>query len=166
MIKMIVAVSENMVIGKGNTIPWSYPEDLKHFKKMTLNSTIIMGRNTFESLGSKPLPKRRNVVITRGYLLNAITFTNLGIAIEEAKTPKFNVLTNTQEEVSSDIWLIGGKSIYEEGMRYADEIHITRIPEYIEGVDVVKFPEIHSKFILKNREEIAENLYKEIYVVS
>ncbi len=154
MIKMIAAVSKNMVIGKNNTIPWDYPEDLKHFKKMTLNSVIIMGRNTFESIGSKPLPKRKNIVITRGYPINdnVISFATIEGALSEAKSSNFE-----------DIWLIGGRSIYENGMKYADEIHLTRIPETIDGDDVVKFPEIDKRFSLKSTEEIAESLFKDIY---
>ena len=63
MIKIIAACSKNGVAGKDGKLPWNYSEDLAHFKKMTLNSTIIMGRKTYESIG-KPLPHRKNVVIT------------------------------------------------------------------------------------------------------
>ena len=64
---ILVAVSPEGIIGKDNSIPWHYPEDLKRFKKLTLGKTVIMGRNTWESIPEKqrPLPDRRNIVITR-----------------------------------------------------------------------------------------------------
>lgn len=65
MIKIIAAKSKNNVIGKENSLPFSYSCDMKWFRTSTLNSTIIMGRKTFESLGSRPLPKRENIVISR-----------------------------------------------------------------------------------------------------
>jgi dihydrofolate reductase len=154
MIKMIAAVSENMVIGKNNTLPWqnSYPEDLKHFREMTVGSTIIMGRNTFESLG-RPLPKRRNLVVTRGQIDNVECFPSLQSAIFEAgNNPVYN-----------DIWLIGGSSIYSEGMEHAHEIHLTRIPEWINPEAAVIFPIITSRFIKNDTVEIGNNLFKDVY---
>ncbi len=153
MIKMIAAVSQNMVIGKNNTLPWSkhYPEDLKHFKQMTINSTIIMGRNTFESIGSKPLPKRRNIVISSKRIPDMESYTNLNEATEQS------------HQLDSDIWLIGGSAIYQMGMALAHEIHLTRIPEHIEGDNLVYFPEINYRFYKSSEEEIGDNLYKDIY---
>ena len=63
-ITIIVAASENLVIGDKNVLPWYISEDLKHFKKITINHSVIMGRKTFESIG-KPLKDRRNIVISR-----------------------------------------------------------------------------------------------------
>src|ERR1700759_5839654 len=64
-VSQIAAMSENHVIGKDNQLLWHMPNDLRHFKSTTAGHTIIMGRKTFESIGSKPLPKRRNIIITR-----------------------------------------------------------------------------------------------------
>ena len=64
MLSLIVAMDENQLIGKNNALPWHLPADLKFFKKMTTNHTVVMGRKTFESIG-KQLPNRRNIVLTR-----------------------------------------------------------------------------------------------------
>src|SRR5581483_12167448 len=85
-----VAVSENNVIGKGNDLPWHLPEDLKHFKELTTGKTVLMGRKTFESILSrlgKPLPGRKNAVITRQPDYKAqeevLVFPDLQTAIEK-----------------------------------------------------------------------------------
>jgi dihydrofolate reductase len=132
MIGLIAAVSKNGVIGLNGTIPWNYPEDMKHFRKTTANSTVIMGRKTFESIG-RPLPKRRNIVISRTNVeVEGIeTFSSMKEALE---SPLFS------SSLNGDRWLIGGASIYEEGMQYADEIHLTLTPDIITTSNVVKFP--------------------------
>lgn len=130
MIKIISAVAANGVIGQNNTIPWNYPDDMKFFRQMTLNSTIIMGRKTWESI-KKPLPKRRNIVITRSNIEGVETFTSLEMAIES--------LNNSNQ----DIWLIGGSSIYRSGLEFANEIYLTLIPEKIEGDNLIYFPWIN-----------------------
>ena len=63
-LKAVAAMSSNRVIGNNGELPWHFSEDLKFFKKLTLNSTVVMGRKTFDSIG-KPLPKRKNIVISR-----------------------------------------------------------------------------------------------------
>src|SRR3954465_9619912 len=96
-----VAVAENLVIGGDNDLPWYLPEDLKHFKKITLGKTVLMGRKTFDSIIkrlNKPLPERKNVVITRQ---------------KDYKAPQgvlvFNSLDDALKELSSeDIYIIGG----------------------------------------------------------
>ena len=137
-IKMIAAVSQNGVIGQDNKIPWNYPEDMKFFRTTTSNKefppTVIMGRKTFESMGSRKLPGRRNIVITTQDLSvphNVETYAELWEAIELG-------VGNT----TADVWLIGGERIYKEGMEYADEIYITEIPQTIEGGNLAYFPEI------------------------
>lgn len=129
MIKIIAAVSQNRVIGIDNKLPFSYPEDMKHFKQSTQNSTVIMGRKTFESIGSKPLPNRRNIVITSS-----------NVNIEHYKSLSQAVSAVNAEE---NIWLIGGASIYQEGMQFCDEMILTVTPDIIEENNCVKFPEIN-----------------------
>lgn len=146
MIRMIAAVSQNGVIGQENKIPWNYSEDMKFFRKMTANSTIIMGRKTFDSIG-RPLPKRRNVVITRSDKLiegveRAESFKQ---AIEMVSTPipAVAVIDKDGKQVINDpdnIWLIGGHSIYNDGLSIAREIYLTLIPETITGENLVFFP--------------------------
>jgi dihydrofolate reductase len=91
-----------------------------------------MGRKTFESIG-RPLPKRRNIVISRTNVeVEGIeTFSSMKEALE---SPLFS------SSLNGDRWLIGGASIYEEGMQYADEIHLTLTPDIITTSNVVKFP--------------------------
>jgi dihydrofolate reductase len=147
-IKMIAAVSSNGIIGKNGNLPWigKYKEDMVFFKKMTVGKTIICGRKTFESFGSKPLPKRNNIVITgskAGQIINGVYFHGtLEGAIKHGK------------EAPQDIWLIGGESIYRDGMKYADEIYVTLIPEIISGENLTLFPLI-DETIFKVFETIA-----------
>lgn len=130
MIKIIAACSKNGIIGikdDNYRLPFYYPEDLKHFKKLTLNSSIIMGKNTFESLGNKPLKNRTNIIITKSKINNIITFSSLKECLD----------------IYSDSWLIGGSGIYYEGLNYCSEIHLTITPDYIEHNNVIKFPWIN-----------------------
>ena len=83
MIGAIVAISANGVIGKDGDLPWHYSEDLKRFKQLTLDSTIIMGRNTWDSLPRKPLPKRRNIVITRRGVEGVENYSSIEEALEK-----------------------------------------------------------------------------------
>lgn len=117
MITIIVAMDEKRGIGKNNTIPWHNPEDLKHFKKLTLGQVCIMGRKTWESLPVKPLPDRKNVVITTKHIPDVESDDSLEAAIISCQKCYHPL----------DIYLIGGQSIYEEGLQYAEEIIVTNI---------------------------------------
>ncbi len=138
MISMIAAVSKNGIIGADGTIPWQgkYPGDLKRFKELTINGTVIMGSKTWLSMGGRKLPKRNNFVVSSTLPDNANyeKFSSLKDAIDKAKT------------LHQSIWLIGGQSIYSEGMKYADVIDLTLIPEEIEiknYKEVATFPWIN-----------------------
>jgi dihydrofolate reductase len=126
---MISAVSMNGIIGDShtNTIPWYLPADLKHFKEITTNGTVVMGAKTYNSLG-RNLPKRRNVVITRGH-------TPL-IANPDATYPSIeDVLRNEHE----DFFIIGGQHIYGESLRlHPHTLYITIVN--IDGDGDVRFP--------------------------
>ncbi len=121
-ISIIVAVSNNNVIGKDNSLIWYLPADLRHFKKLTTNHHIIMGRKTFESIG-KVLPKRTSVIVTRqkNYKKdNCIIVNSLSEAIEKSKYDK-------------EIFIIGGESIYKASLNFADRIYLTKIHKKFEG---------------------------------
>jgi len=121
-ISIIVAASQNGVIGANNRLPWRLPADLKRFKQITLGHPILMGRKTFDSLG-KPLPGRTNIVITRNKDLKtcgALTAPSLEDAIR---------LCRDDEE----LFLIGGASIYEQALPLADRIYLTLIHQDFEG---------------------------------
>lgn len=120
---MVVAIGDNGAIGKDGKVPWRIPEDLKHFKSVTMGHAIIMGRKTWDEVG-RPLPGRRNIVISRqpGLALEgAEVFTTLDLAIEAART------TDTEPHV------IGGSTIYEAAMPLATRIHLTEVHRNVEA---------------------------------
>lgn len=123
-VKMIAAVSLNGVIGLENNIPWmgQYPSDMKFFREKTKGATVIMGKNTLASMNNKPLPKRRNIVVSSSESLQSIEGIETTSSVEEAIG-----LVGTETA-----YLIGGYGIYFEGMKYADEIFLTQIPEWID----------------------------------
>lgn len=128
MIKIVVAVSKNWVIGNNNTLIWKLPNDLKRFKEMTTGGSVVMGRKTYESIG-RPLPNRRNIIITRdlNYHIEDCEVVN---SIEEAL-----LLTN------NDCFIIGGGEIYKQALPITDVIYLTRIDEEFEGDTY--FPELN-----------------------
>ena len=120
---LIVAVSRNGVIGRDGGLPWHISEDLRHFKRTTGNHAVIMGRKTYDSIGH-PLPKRRNIVVTRR---TDAVFPGCEVAhsLDEAIA-----LARTTDECP---FIIGGASLYEEALPRATELHVTTIDEDIEG---------------------------------
>jgi len=122
MIALIAAVAEDRVIGRNGSIPWHIPEDLALFKKLTLGHTVIMGRRTYESLG-KPLPGRRNIVVSR---------TLESVAGGEVYDSLFEALRAARQD-GGDIFLIGGASIYREGLEYADTMFLSMVKEPCKG---------------------------------
>ena len=145
---MISAVSVNGVIGKTDQngkpiLPFDYSEDLKHFKNITLNSVVVMGRRTWEGIG-RPLPSRENIVITK---------SKLNIPGIKCMKSIPDVLRHYDYIGSPSIWFIGGRQIYEEGMYWADLIILTLTPDVIKGDGLVSFPFINpSKFRLETIE--------------
>ena len=124
---ILVAVSPEGIIGKDNTIPWHYSADLKRFKRLTTGNTIIMGRKTWESFPKKPLPNRRNIVITRSSIENIECFKSIDDALQTCE---------------GDVWFIGGAGIYQEAMQKADIIDMTLVPDNVTGEKCIYFPEI------------------------
>ena len=124
---ILVAVSPEGIIGKDNSIPWHYSADLKRFKRLTLGKTVIMGRRTWESLPVKPLPDRRNIVITQSLLDSVECFPSIDNALGTCE---------------GDVWFIGGAGIYQEALGKADIIDMTLVPDNISGEGCVEFPKI------------------------
>lgn len=122
MISLIVAHDEKQVIGYQNELPWYLPGDLKYFKEMTMGKPMIMGRKTYESIG-RPLPGRRNIVITRNENYAAEGIDVVG-SLEEALA-----LVKGVEEVM----IIGGAQIFEQAMSIADRLYITLINHAFKG---------------------------------
>ncbi len=132
MLSIIVAIAKNNVIGKDNKLIWHIPEDLKRFKRITTGKTIIMGRNTFLSLG-RVLPERKHVVLTH---LQETVSDN-----EQVKT--VYSLDDLKEYIENDEenFVIGGAMMYKTLMPYANKMYITEIDQEFEGD--VYFPEIN-----------------------
>ena len=151
-IKLIVAMTwPECGIGFNNTIPWHYSEDLKHFSKLTRgggNNAIIMGRNTWDSLPTKPLPKRQNIIITRS-IANDSTLELKGDELYYNDMQK--AVNYCREKRFSDLWIIGGTQIYELALNLGivNAIYITRINKQIK-CDTF-FPKIPENFVsIKN----------------
>jgi dihydrofolate reductase len=132
---LIVAQSQNRVIGKDNSLPWHLPKDLQYFKKVTLGKPIIMGRKTYESIG-RALPGRVNIVVSRNpdYKVEGVEHAqNLDQAIELAK--KVCIETSVNE-----VMVIGGAQIYHQAIEVADVLYLTSVEAVVEGD--AYFPEI------------------------
>lgn len=140
-ISLIAAVGKNLELGKDNKLIWNIPDDLKYFKEMTTNKTVVMGINTFKSIG-KALPNRKNIVITsKKIVIDDVTIIN----------DYEDVLKLKDEE----IYVIGGSSIYKLFLPLADNIYLTEIDDICNEADTY-FPsfdkEKYNKEILETKE--------------
>lgn len=137
MIKLIVAVSSNGVIGDSNKLIWHLPADLKRFKEVTSGHPIVMGRKTHQSIG-RPLPNRRNIIISRDedYEVEGCEVVN---SIEEAL-----FLTN------NDCFIIGGGEIYRQTLNIAEQIYMTIVEGEFEGDTL--FPKLTPDWFVSNKE--------------
>ena len=131
MIKIIVATSKNKVIGDSNSLIWYLPADLKRFKELTTGNTIVMGRKTYESIG-RPLPNRRNIIITRD-----VKYDVEGCEVVNSLEEALMICNN-------NCFIIGGGEIYKQSMSIADQIYLTLVHEDFEGD--TEFPEIGSEW--------------------
>jgi len=132
-LSMIVATADNNIIGKDNDMPWHLPADLAYFKKMTLGKPIIMGRKTYESIG-RPLPGRRNIVISRdeSYLpqgkgaegVDTVTSIEQALALVDG---------SNGDAAVAEIMVIGGGAIYAHCLPKADRLYVTKIDAAIDG---------------------------------
>ncbi|MGG1944336.1 dihydrofolate reductase [Trinickia sp. NRRL B-1857] len=121
---IIVARARNGVIGRDNQLPWHLPEDLGFFKRTTMGAPIIMGRKTHESIG-RPLPGRRNIVVTRD-ATRKFEGCEVATSIDEA-------LALAAKDGAPEAFLIGGTQLYAEGIGCADKLIITEIDADVEG---------------------------------
>jgi dihydrofolate reductase len=136
---MIAAVAKDGAIGQGGKLPWHLPEDMKHFRALTTGHAVIMGRKTFESIG-RPLPKRRNIVITRQsdrHIPGCDVANDLPAAVALAQSD------------DACPFIIGGAAIYREAMHLATHLFITEVDSDVDG-DVF-FPEVPAYFEVTER---------------
>lgn len=132
-ISIIAAVAENNVIGKNNKLIWHLPADLKYFKNITLGHSIIMGRKTFESVG-KPLPGRKNVIITRQKQYSATDCYVVGSLNEAIE------LTKSENEV----FIVGGAEVYNLSLPFVHKMYLTKIHQKFDGDTF--FPEFDTQY--------------------
>ncbi len=141
MITIIAAIGKNNALGKDNQLLWRLSKDLKHFKSLTENHPVVMGRKTYESIG-KPLPNRTNIVVSRKenwFQENILIVSKLKEAIKFAK------------KIDEDIFIIGGGEIYKQTMELADRLEITLVEEDFEADTF--FPKIDPEIWEKTNEE-------------
>lgn len=129
MLSLIAAVAENGVIGANGALPWRLPDELAHFKRMTLGKPVVMGRRTFDSLG-RPLPGRTNVVLSR-----ASDFGPPGVFVARDLDAALALVGDAPEVV-----VIGGAALYAEALPRAQRIYLTRVHARPDGD--VRFPEL------------------------
>jgi dihydrofolate reductase len=130
MISIIVAVSDDWGIGKNNELLWNISEDLKRFKRLTMGNTIIMGKKTWESLPKRPLPGRKNIVLTddpKEYIDCSVTAYSIEDALSKC-------------DKKEEIFIIGGGSVYRQFMPLADRLYITHVHK--KAPADIYFPEI------------------------
>lgn len=123
MISMIAAMAKNRLIGSNNDLPWYLPQDMRHFMHTTMHKPIVMGRKTFESLGSKPLRERANIVVTRDE-----NFKSEGCEIYHSAEAVMQAFQDVPELV-----IIGGASIYTLFLPYADRLYLTFVDADLQG---------------------------------
>ncbi|MCA1590982.1 MAG: dihydrofolate reductase [Acidobacteria bacterium] len=119
MIIGIVAIAKNYAIGKDGKLPWHYSADLKFFKQTTTGNVIVMGANTWRSIG-KPLPNRHNIVLTRS---------------SQLETPPEIMKLGSPDEVVKHVYIIGGAKVFDAFADLIEKWIVTHIPEEIEGAD-------------------------------
>jgi len=123
MISLIVAHDQNRVIGMDNKMPWYIPNELAYFKEKTMGKAIVMGRNTFESIG-RPLPGRLNVVVTRNH-----SYAHEGVTVVHTIEKAIQIAGKYHDE----IMVIGGEQIFKEVLPYADLLYVTLIEHQYDG---------------------------------
>lgn len=148
MLTLIAAVATNGVIGKNNELPWHLPEDLKHFKTLTTGHTVLMGRKTFESIVTrlgKPLPERKNIVITR----------QTDYQVPEGVFVYQDIETALKNHAEEKIFVIGGAEMYRQTIDLADTLEITHVDQTVDGD--ATFPFIDPKIWHPTAEEKHED---------
>ncbi len=144
MISQIAALSSNHIIWHNNTLPWHYPEDFKHFKKMTTGKIIVMWRKTFESIW-KPLPNRHNIVLTRD-----TSWTAEGVTVMH----DYIKLVETYQNSPDEIMIIWWEEIYRLFLPFSDTLYLTEVKKVVEWD--TSFPIFKERF-----EEIRRDIHEE-----
>jgi dihydrofolate reductase len=154
---LIAAMDNNRVIGVNNTLPWKLSADLKRFKALTMGHTIVMGRNTFESLG-RPLPGRRHICVSRSANSSTLSADDRWpnqVFWSNDLNGALAALSSEAGAASSTVYVIGGAQVYTQALAIADELEITHIKACFSG-DAF-FPEFETQFEKTQSEFGSEN---------
>lgn len=138
----IVAMNRQHIIGVDGNLPWHYPADLQRFKRRTLGKIVVMGRLTWQSIGSKPLPGRRNIVLTSRALEGVEVMGSIHQVLNQCS--------------GDDIWFIGGGQIYRAVFDQLNLLDVTWVPDQVDAASPVYFPEIDTSQWRKVSEEPLE----------
>jgi len=141
MIEIVVAAALDHAIGKGNDVPWHLPGDLKRFKARTKGKTVVMGRRTWESIGSRPLPGRRNLVVSK---------TPAFVAPGAEVVPSLHEALALAGDV--DVCILGGAGIYAAALAVADRIALSLVHTTVADADTF-FPDPGEGWVIESREE-------------
>ena len=146
----IVAMTRDRIIGANGRLPWHYREDMLRFKRRTMGSAVLMGRVTWDSLNRKPLPGRRNIVLSRGGLDGVENYNNIEAAIAACD--------------GADFWVIGGEQIYRAALPHLNLLDVTTVPDVVEGNNLARFPEVDlGEWEVLGEEELQGELGSVVY---
>ena len=149
----IVAVDRNLAIGKGGTLPWHYPADMKFFKQTTIGNAVVMGFRTWQTL-KRPLPDRMNIVLT----------TKQSIRIDSVVTlPDVESVLTLAKTLTHDLLVIGGAQVYEAFLPHIDRWIVTEVPLSVEGADTFMPSNFLAGFELYEVRQLDEELRVKFY---
>ena len=150
----IVAIAKKFAIGKDGKLPWHYPADLKFFKQTTTNHAVVMGFNTWKSIG-KPLPKRLNIVLSRNATIENQPNVLLLRSVEETLA--------LSKYLNGDLFIIGGAKTYQNFADAIDEWIVTEVPDAVEDADTFMPRDFLDKFEFMETKELENDLRVKIY---
>jgi dihydrofolate reductase len=151
-LSLIAGIGKNNELGKGNELLWNLPIDMKHFRDTTSGHPVIMGRKTFESIG-RPLPNRRNIVITRD-----MSYAQEGVEVVHSLVEAIDLF---RYDVNDEVFVIGGAEIYKQAIDHADRLYITYVDSAFDA-DAF-FPVIDMAFWKEKSREHHERDEKNIF---
>jgi dihydrofolate reductase len=153
MINIILAMSNNFVIGKDNTLPWHLPTDLKYFKDTTNGHTVVMGRKCWESIPEKyrPLPNRKNIVMSRDS-----NYVAKGAIVSD----DLEQILISNEHSHNQIFIIGGAELYKEAFKYANRLYLTQIHQDVDGDIILEGLKTEDWCLYEGSEIYEENGFK------
>ena len=141
MISAIVAVDKDWGIGYQGQLLEYLPPDMKYFKELTQNNLVIMGRKTWDSLPSKPLPCRTNIIISSTLQLDYLEKNGSFVCVADMEKIKTKITEGCYEFCPKEVFIIGGGQVYEQLLPYCDRVYVTKIEKYHKNIDTY-FPNL------------------------